>query len=93
MSVEQDERQERNEAWWVAGDRAAWKTMLELCLKHLGYDDPESMKLAWISEREAAVAMLREVCEWHGDNEWGNNLHLADVIEKHLYRHLEADDE
>lgn len=41
------------------------------------------------SERSAAVAMLRQVCAAHGDNDWSDNLHLADVLEKHLWRHLE----
>lgn len=89
--TEQDERQERNETWWIAGDRAAWRTMLGECLRHLGYDSEECREVAWITEREDAVAKLREVCEWHGDNDWEDNLHLADVIEKHLYNHLEAD--
>jgi hypothetical protein len=40
-------------------------------------------------EREESVAMLRTVCTNFGDNDWPDDLHLADVIEKHLWRHLE----
>ena len=39
-------------------------------------------------ERRETIAMLRQVCEEFGDNEWPDNLHLADIIEKHLWRHL-----
>jgi len=41
-------------------------------------------------ERNDAIVMLRQVCEDWGDNDWADNLHLADIIEKHLWRHLEA---
>lgn len=51
--------------------------------------EPEADEARWLSEREQAVAMLRQVCEVHGDNDWPDDLHLADVIEKHLDRHLE----
>lgn len=37
-------------------------------------------------EREAAVAMLRVECAAYDDNDWPDNLHLADIIEKHLAR-------
>lgn len=41
-------------------------------------------------ERDETIAMLRHVCEEHGDNDWPDNLHLADVIEKHLWRNLDS---
>jgi hypothetical protein len=72
------------------GSRAAWLSMLSHCLRHLGYDSPEAQKAGWILEREAAVAALRTACAEHGDNDWPVDLHLADVIEKHLMRHLPA---
>ena len=77
-----------DEARWDRGYRAAWTTVLENALKALGYDSDEAKKVAWISERERTVAALREVCEAHGDNDWSADLHLADVVEKHLHRHL-----
>jgi hypothetical protein len=40
------------------------------------------------AERKEAIAKLREVCEEFGDNDWEDSLHLADIIEKHLYLHL-----
>lgn len=41
------------------------------------------------SERAAAVAMARELCEEHElPNDWPDTVHLADIIEKRLYRPL-----
>ena len=39
-------------------------------------------------EREDTVRALRVVCSEFGDLNWSEDLHLADVIEKHLHRHL-----
>ena len=58
-------------------------------MRHLGYDDPAAEHVKWIREREEAVSLLREFCEEFGDNDWPDKLHLRDVIEKHLWRHLE----
>lgn len=41
-------------------------------------------------ERDEAIRILRDVCEEFGDNDWDNDLHLADIIEKHLHRNLRA---
>jgi hypothetical protein len=38
----------------------------------------------WKEERADAVRELREICEDFGDNDWEDDLHLADVIGKHL---------
>ena len=80
---------DKNEQHCERGSRAAWLRMLSLCLRELGIDDPEAGKARWVSEREQTVAILRMACDEHGDNEWEENLHLADVIEKHLIRHLQ----
>lgn len=70
------------------GERMAWRSMLSNCCRNLGHDDLEAKKAAWIAEKEAVISTLREICEEHGDNDWEDNLHLSDVIEKHLRRHL-----
>lgn len=41
-----------------------------------------------LAERYEAIARLRTVCEDFGDNDWPDDLHLADIIEKHLEPHL-----
>lgn len=76
----------RDEQSYIEGSRRAWTGMLRLCIAELGEADRE--KHAWILERQETVAMLRRVCALVGDNDWPENLHLGDVIEKHLYRHL-----
>lgn len=73
---------------YVLGKKAVYRRLLAECLVELGPDAPDAARL--IAERAEAVAMLRRVCEDHGDNDWSDTLHLADVIEKHLYRHLES---
>lgn len=74
---------------WMEGNRAAWVSLLRQAISELAYvDDPDAMKARWILEREAAVAQLRILCDDFGDNDWEPNLSLADVIEKHLGRHL-----
>lgn len=74
---------------WARGHRAATASMFRHCLRELGYG-PYVDKARWISEREAAVAMLRRVCEDFGDTDWEPRDHLADVIDKHLGRYLWA---
>jgi predicted secreted protein len=65
----------------------ATRIMLE-CARELGEDDPLRKAAVYIAEREQAVAALRELCAEHGDNDWPDNLHLADIIRKRLGRHL-----
>ena len=79
-----------NELDYSRGHRAAWLSMLQTCLRELGVDDSAVAHSRWVIEREQTVAMLRQVCERHGDNAWDHTLHLADVVDKHLARHLEG---
>lgn len=72
---------------YINGTRAVWADLLGQAVKALGYQDATQHE--WITEREAAVAVLRRLCEEYGDNDWPDELHLADVIEKHLGRHLD----
>jgi len=72
------------------GSRMAWRSMLQQCCRELGYDDVEADKARWILEREEAISALRGVCSGHGDNDWEDNLHLGDIIEKHLHNNLES---
>lgn len=85
-----DELTELTEQSYIQGSRAAWTQMLRQCLLQLGYNDPEVQKkdLNWILEREAAINQLRDLCKFFGDNDWDEDLHLAEIIEKHLARQL-----
>jgi hypothetical protein len=71
------------------GSRRELLLILDELLVHLGYDSPEVRVVAWIQEREEAVARLREICAVYGDNDWLPHTHLGEVIEKHLQRHLD----
>lgn len=78
----------KEESAYMQGQRAIWLRLLSECLRGLGYDTPEAKQASWITEREEAIAVLRDVCAHHGDNEWDETLHLADIIDKHLANHL-----
>jgi hypothetical protein len=81
---------DREEAVYARGERAALLSMLSHVLRQLGYDDVATKQAAWVTEREETIARLRDVCEDFGDNDWPDDLHLGDVVEKHLTRHLHA---
>jgi predicted secreted protein len=84
-----DNDAEAREAGYVEGKRRAYIDLMHLAAKGLGYDYPLAEAASIITEREEAIAKLRDVCGEHGDNDWSEDLHLADIIEKHLARHLD----
>lgn len=71
---------------YIRGFKAACGRMLRVCMAELNPD--EKKYAALVLEREESVAALRDVCGEFGDNDWPDDLHLADVIEKHLGRNL-----
>ena len=77
---------ESEEQAYLDGERAALTRIVRECLRELGHEDKTIAKL--VAEREATVAQLRRLCEEFGDNDWDAELHLADVVEKHLGRYL-----
>lgn len=50
--------------------------------------DKADMLPSLLRERSDVVKLLRELCAAYGDTDWPDSLHLYDVIEKHLARHL-----
>lgn len=70
------------------GHKQALRGVLGTLIKELGSDDPDANAERWRLERMDTIAALRSICEDHGDNDWEDNLHLADVVNKHLSRHL-----
>jgi hypothetical protein len=81
----------KEEKAWLLGERAAWTGLLHQAMNYLGYIGPDFDKARWIAEREAAIAQLRSLCADFGDNEWEPDLNLADIIDKHLGRHLHSE--
>lgn len=76
------------EAGFFEGHTAAYRKMLRECLSNLDYDETKLARV--VLEREEALVVLRRLCMEFGDMEWDENLHLADIIDKHLGRHLDA---
>lgn len=79
------------EEHYARGRRMAWRSLLGTACRELGYDDLEVQHASWIQEREDVTLILRQLCEKYGDLEWNTNLHLGDVIEKHLFRPMRRD--
>lgn len=77
------------ETAYAQGYRAAWSSVLSTALRNLGYDSLETQQAAWVVEREEAIQKLRGLCREHGDNNWPDELNLADIIEKHLGDYLD----
>ncbi|MBE9479820.1 MAG: hypothetical protein IMY80_07625 [Chloroflexi bacterium] len=84
-----------DERSYIEGRNSVLLHILEFTLRQLDIDkaDIETGHYAWIEERKSAVNQLRELCKEFGDNNWSDDLHLGDVIEKHLARHLHRERE
>jgi hypothetical protein len=78
----------KEEQAYIRGSTAAWRSILGQALMQLGIDDPKAKQARWVAERLDTIAVLRDLCGEHGDNDWPDNLYLADIIEKHLGKHL-----
>lgn len=79
MTDEQKDRQ------WLLGNTAAYRAILLQCAKEPGADDPLTKAAQVIAERRDAIAALRGLCERCGlPNDWPDDLHLADIIEKQI---------
>ena len=83
---------EAHERGYITGTRAARQYLIRHLLRELDpecKEEPEVKLARLVVEREEAIQHLRELCAKYGDNSWPNDLHLADVLEKHLGRYLE----
>lgn len=76
----------KEERIWIRGRKSLARSILgALALDLEGKDLKLAAALIQLHDVRAA---LRDVCDEHGDNDWEDNLHLSDVVEKHLGRHL-----
>lgn len=83
--------------WFSRGRAAAFREMLDTALSGIGREptpgDRESAmrRIGQLeSERSDVVSALRRICEKHGDNDWKDNYHLADVLRRNLEPWLNA---
>lgn len=75
----------KEEEAYLAGGNSAWRTILAEALRHLHHGGGDWTKERLVLERSAAIASLRKLCgELEDANGWPDDLHLADIIEKHL---------
>ena len=79
---------QQEEQAYCDGQKSVWRRLLAECLTFLG-NDPAADATRWAVERADVVATLRKLCRDYGDQDWPDDLHLTDVIEKHLWRHVE----
>lgn len=83
------------EAGYIEGRRRTAINQLSNALRELlGVDLPDDQLLIRASrlalERSEAIATLRMACADRGlPNDWPDDLHLSDIIEKRLLRELE----
>ena len=61
---------------YQSGQQSVWKDLLQLALRNLPEAKPESYRM----ERLDTISWLRTRCELYGDNDWPDDLHLADVV-------------
>ena len=76
---------------WMEGHRAAWRSVLMQAIGQLrDFGDEEGLDAAVaVMQLDEVRSALRQLCERHGDNDWPDNLSLADVIRKHLAPYLD----
>jgi hypothetical protein len=78
----------QEEQAYLQGEKMAWSMMAQQCIRNLQCDSEIKTTLGYLRERNEAINRLRELCQDFGDNDWEDDLHLADIIEKHLGRPL-----
>lgn len=81
-----------HELSYQRGQRSALVAQLQNTLYALGGWDGEQPPEVEIARLTKYIEQIRETlrmwCESHGDNDWPDDLHLVDVIDKHLMRHI-----
>jgi hypothetical protein len=65
---------------YIRGQKQVYLKLFGMASMELGYDENKR----YFDERAEVITKLRDLCEEHGDNDWPDNLHLSDIIEKHL---------
>lgn len=83
MEISEEKLAEIKEQSYLLGRKQLLVGQLGEILRELS--PMQDVSKEWlIKERQEAINALRSICEDHGDNDWNDNLHLADIINKHL---------
>ena len=73
---------------YVSGKRQTAITLLRLALTELGEHAPQGTRE--ILERQETLSALRQLCRDLGlSSDWDDRLHLADVVNKHIFHQLQ----
>jgi len=75
----------KEEQCYLQGSQQAWRMMLGTCLRQLGCEDTSAGQARWVAERTDVILLLRSLCAEYGDNDWPDNLHISDILGKHIY--------
>jgi hypothetical protein len=89
---------EEQERFYERGMQGGYRELLGIVLRGLLVSDPDGetadVAVARLAIRETTTReALRSICEEFGDNDWPDDLSFADVLEKHLARHLREGEE
>lgn len=95
MKTNEIDLAEVKEAAYLEGQKAVWLSLVQQGLSQLAGNEKTRTEL--LAERAEAITALKTLCEQFDlPVTWEDGLHLADIIEKHVYRSLrdfiESDD-
>jgi len=84
MTMTDGERAEEYELGYIEGHRRTASNLLLHAMGELSgfLEVPNEANL--LAERTETIATLRRLLHDLGDDDWPDNLHLSDIIEKHL---------
>lgn len=87
MKTKKDDLDEIKSDAFTDGQRSVWRSLVQQGLCHL--EGNEKTRTELLAERADAIRELKSLCEELGlPIEWEDDLHMADIIEKHIYRPL-----
>lgn len=75
---------------YLEGQRAIAISLIKSLIIYLYEGEDIKMSILLQMERSEAISKLRQICEIVGDNDWEDDLHLVDILDKHLLCYLEA---
>lgn len=76
---------EKEEQIYILGETEALKTVICLCQNKLrGLDVKLKTKEEFDQERIDVINLLRQICSERGDNDWPDDLHICDIMNKHI---------
>lgn len=81
--IKEGKIEELLEERYAQGQHMMALSIIQTCTMYL-HNSSELTIVQLRMERARAIETLRYVCEAFGDNDWEDNLHLSDIIEKHL---------